>query len=181
MHDPRAMTGMAIVYATSPRGACHEQSDYFMVEMGGSSEDLDLPMTERLKDGGKAQYVARHQDWRTVCNSLVTCVYGLTTPPAYAELLSAATGEAWSLADMLHAGEKAWALKRIMNARLGWTRAEEKLPKLLLEPLPDSGQEGHVPDMDLLLREYYAARDWDLATGLPTPQKLKALELEFTL
>ncbi|HEX7975926.1 MAG TPA: aldehyde ferredoxin oxidoreductase C-terminal domain-containing protein [Anaerolineales bacterium] len=33
-HDPRAATGMALVYATSPRGACHNQSDYFFVDVG---------------------------------------------------------------------------------------------------------------------------------------------------
>ena len=33
-HDPRGASGMAIVYATSPRGACHNQSDYFLVEIG---------------------------------------------------------------------------------------------------------------------------------------------------
>ncbi len=178
MHDPRAMTGMAIVYATSPRGACHNQGDYFLVEMGNSISELDLPMTERLKDEGKAGYVARHQDWRTVCNSLVTCLFAATPPSTYVDLLRAATGEDRSLKDVLLAGERAWNLKRLFNLRLGWTRAAEKLPKLLLEPLPDGGQEGHVPDMDLLLGEYYAARGWNPATGGPTPEKAKALALE---
>ena len=50
------------------------------------------------------------------------------------------------------AGERAWNLKRAFNHRLGLTRANDKLPKLLLQSLPDGGQEGHVPDMDLLLR-----------------------------
>ncbi len=178
MHDPRAMTGMAIVYATSPRGACHNQGDYFLVEMGNSIADLDLPMTERLKDEGKAVHVARHQDWRTVCNSLVTCLFAATPPSTYVDLLRDATGEPWTLDEMMLAGERAWNLKRLFNLRLGWTRAEEKLPKLLLEPLAEGGQEGHVPDMDLLLGEYYTARGWDPATGGPTPAKALALGLD---
>ena len=32
-HDPRGASGMALVYATSPRGACHNQSDFFMVDI----------------------------------------------------------------------------------------------------------------------------------------------------
>ena len=179
MHDPRAMTGQALVYVTSPRGACHNQSDYFLVEMGNSIDELGIPMTERLEDGGKAHHVARHQDWRTVCNSLVTCFFAATPPSTYVKLLSAATGHDWSLEEMMRAGERAWNLKRAYNCRLGLTRATEKLPKLLLEPLPDGGQAGHVPDMELMLHEYYAARGWDEATGLPTPQKLAQLGLDF--
>ena len=181
MHDPRAMTGQALAYVTSPRGACHNQGDYFLVEMGNSIDDLGIPMTERLEDGGKAHHVARHQDWRTVCNSLVTCLFSATPPSTYVKLLSAATGHDWSIEEMLRAGERAWNLKRAYNCRLGLTRGTEKLPKSLLEPLPEGGQAGHVPDMELMLHEYYAARGWDEATGRPTPQKLAELGLNIQL
>jgi aldehyde:ferredoxin oxidoreductase len=80
---------------------------------------------------------------------------------------------------MLLAGERAWNLKRAYNCRLGWSRARETLPDLLLQPLPDGGQAGTVPNMALLLKEYYAARDWDEATGLPTPHKLAELGLDW--
>ncbi len=36
-HDPRGASGMALVYATSPRGACHNQSDYFLADLGRSN------------------------------------------------------------------------------------------------------------------------------------------------
>jgi len=140
--------------------------------------ELDLPMTERSRDEGKAGFVARHQDWRTVSNSLVACFYAATPPSVYVDLLRDATGEPWTLEEMMLAGERAWNLKRLLNLRLGWTRAQEKLPRLLLQPLPEGGQEGHVPDMDVLLGEYYTARGWDPATGGPTAAKLKALGLD---
>jgi aldehyde:ferredoxin oxidoreductase len=181
MHDPRAMTGQALAYVTSPRGACHNQSDYWFVEIGNSVEDLGIPMTERLEDSGKAHYVARHQDWRTVCNSLVMCVFAAIRPSTVVQLLSAATGHDWTLEEMMLAGERAWNLKRAYNCRLGLTRATEKLPRLLLEPLPDGGQAGHVPDMDLMLQEYYEARGWDPATGKPTPAKLASLGLNIEI
>lgn len=181
MHDPRAMTGQALAYVTSPRGACHNQSDYWFVEIGNSVEDLGIPMTERLEDPGKAHYVARHQDWRTVCNSLVMCVFAAVRPSTVVNLLSAATGHDWTLEEMMLAGERAWNLKRAYNCRLGLTRASEKLPRLLLEPLPDGGQAGHVPDMDSMLQEYYEARGWDPATGQPTPAKLASLGLDIEI
>jgi aldehyde:ferredoxin oxidoreductase len=181
MHDPRAATGQALAYVTSPRGACHNQSDFFLVEIGSSIDELDIPMTDRLSSEGKAAYVARHQDFRTVCNSLVVCFFAAVPPSTLVDLLSAATGHEWTLAEMMTAGERAWTLKRIYNGRLGYTRANEKLPALLLRPLPDGGQAGTVPDMETLLEEYYAARSWDQATGQPAPEKLRSLGLEFTI
>ena len=178
MHDPRAATGMALAYVTSPRGACHNQSDFFMVETGGSIDELDIPMGDRLGSDGKAVYVARHQDFRTVCNSLVMCFFAVVPPTTMVSLLSAASGRDWTLTEMMRAGERAWNLKRLLNYRLGLTRAQEKLPELLLRSLPDGGHSGATPDMDVLLREYYAARGWDLATGLPDASKLRELALE---
>ena len=179
MHDPRAHTGQALAYLTSPIGASHNHSDYFMVEMGGSMEELDIPMTDRLVDEGKAGYVARHQYWRTVCNDLVICFFAVVSQAEIADLLTAATGETWDIPRMLQAGERAWNLKRMINLRLGWSPEMAKLPHLLLQPLPDGGQEGHVPDAAAMLREYHAASGWDLETGIPTPEKLAELGLDF--
>ena len=77
------------------------------------------------------------------------------------------------------AGERAWNLKRAINCRLGLTPASEVLSKLLLQPLPDGGQEGHVPDVALLLDEYYAASGWERESGRPKAETLRRLGLEF--
>jgi aldehyde:ferredoxin oxidoreductase len=177
MHDPRGFSGQAIPYVTSPRGACHNQGDYFSIELGGSMEDLDIPMTDRFTDGGKAQYIARHQHWRTVCNSLVMCFFAVVPVQTVCDLLNAAEGGNWDIPTLIQAGERAWNLKRLYNGKLGLTRETEKLPKLLLQSLPDGGQEGHVPDMEILLQDYYAASGWDTVTGMPTQDKQKELGL----
>ncbi len=179
MHDPRAFTGQALAYVTSPRGACHNQSDFFTVELGGTMEEIGLGMTDRAASAGKAAAVARHQHWRTLCNDLVMCFFTVIAPQEVADLLSAATGVDWSVAELLKAGERGWNLKRGYNLRLGLTPAAEKLPRLLLEPLPDGGQAGAVPDMHTLLSEYYAASGWDPVTGWPTEEKLAELDLGF--
>lgn len=167
MHDPRAFSGQALVYVTAPTGANHNQGDYFMVELGGQMDELGIPMTDRFTDGGKAQYVLRHQYFRTVNHSLVTCVFASVPADELLELLNAAAGLDYDLEGMLGCGRRAWDLKRMINLRLGWTREMEKLPPLLLQSLPGSGQEGHVPDVELMLREYYAAAGWDEETGAP--------------
>jgi aldehyde:ferredoxin oxidoreductase len=79
-HDPRGVSGMALSYATSPRGACHNQSDYFFVDWGHSQEELGIQFFERHAQAEKAANVARHQDWRTVFNAMVMCIFANVEP-----------------------------------------------------------------------------------------------------
>ncbi|HMN62685.1 MAG TPA: aldehyde ferredoxin oxidoreductase C-terminal domain-containing protein, partial [Anaerolinea sp.] len=179
MHDPRAFSGQALSYLTSPRGACHNQSDFFTLELGGTVDELGLTAVDPHTDQGKAALVARHQHWRTLNNSLVYCIFAVVPPATLGELLTQASGKAWTVEEMMKSGERAWNLKRVINLRFGLNPTNEKLPKLLLQPLHDGGQQGFVPDVDLLLREYYAACDWERETGWPSQRKIAELGLDF--
>ena len=177
MHDPRAMSGMALVYATSPIGGSHNQSDYYFVESSGRIlEDLGIGATDRFESTGKAANVARHQDWRAVSASLVQCIFPNPPVKNMVEMLAAATGYDITLGNVLTYGERIWNLKRALNLKLGYAaRASEKLPELLLKPLAGGNTEGHVPELEPMLREYYTAREWDWDTGKPSRAKLLAL------
>jgi len=94
------------------------------------------------------------------------------------ELINAATGLEWSVADMLKFGERSWNIKRAINNRMGLTRQNDKLPKALLTPYLEGGSEGFVPDIDAMLSAYYQHRDWDEATGKPNRAKLNELGLD---
>jgi len=176
-HDPRGVSGMALSYATSPRGACHNQSDYFFVDWGHTHAELGIEYFPRQAGAEKAANVARHQDWRTVYNSLVMCVFANVAPQMQVDLINAACGLDWTIEDMMKAGERGWNMKRAVNNRMGLTAVNDKLPKALLEPLSTGGSEGFVPDIQGMLYSYYAARGWDLETGYPTKERLLALDL----
>lgn len=179
MHDPRAATGMAITYATSPIGGSHNQSDFFMVETSGRPiYELGIETVDRFQARDKMPSLARHQDWRTINNALVLCFF--PNPPAQelCDMLSAATGYDVTLENVLTYGERIWNLKRALNLKLGYNaRRAEKLPELILRPLSEGGTEGNVPDFELMLREYYAVRDWDWDSGRPSRAKFDALGL----
>jgi aldehyde:ferredoxin oxidoreductase len=177
-HDPRGVSGMAISYATSPRGACHNQSDYFFVDFGHSNEEIGIEFMDRHAQAEKAGNVARHQDWRSVDNAVVMCIFANVEPKEKVALLNAACGLDWSVEDMMRFGERSWNLKRALNNRLGLTRANDKLPKALLTPLPEGGSDGFVPDIEAMLAAYYQHRGWDAETGKPTREKLVELGLE---
>ena len=176
-HDPRAATGMGLVYATSPRGACHNQSDFFIVEIGGAIPEIGVEMAGWSVNAGKAQYVARHQWWRTLNNSLVMCVFANVPVMTALALVNAATGFDYSLEEFLQCGERGWALKRAINNRLGVTAANDKLPKALLTPYNEGNAAGVAPDMATMLSEYYEVQGWDPISGRPTRETLRRLAL----
>lgn len=180
-HDPRGASGMALVYATSPRGACHNQSDYFMVDIGQIEEEIGIRYHDRLGGAEKAESVARHQDYRTLLNSLVMCIFANVPATTVVDLINSACGVEWRLADMVKAGERAWNLKRVINNRLGLRSECDKLPASLLKPFPDSGRVpvGFVPDMNAMLAAYYDVRGWEPSTGFPTREKLDELGLNW--
>jgi aldehyde:ferredoxin oxidoreductase len=179
-HDPRGATGMALVYATSPLGASHNQSDYYLADIGQVEASLGLRYFDRLAGSEKAANVAIHQDWRTVSNSLVICIFANLDPVDLTALINAACGLYWGIPDLLWAGERAWNLKRVINHRLGLKRAGDDLPRAFQTPYGDDPAglpPGFTPDFQRMLEAYYQARGWDERTGIPLPQTLARLGL----
>jgi aldehyde:ferredoxin oxidoreductase len=79
-------------------------------------------------------------------------------------------------------GERINNLAKAFNVREGFGRADDTLPqRLMTETLKAGTSKGHLisqKDLDQMLAEYYSARGWDPATGIPTRKKLVALGLE---
>ncbi len=180
-HDPRGVSGIGLVYATSPRGACHNKSDYFFVDWGQADPAIGLEYFDRQAGAEKSANVARHQNWRSAFDSLELCIFANLSPESIAALVSAATGFELGVDDLLKCGERGWNFKRVINHRLGLTRQDDRLPKALLEPLPDGPIAGYVPDIQGMLAAYYLARGWDPDSGQPTPQKFAELDLAWVL
>ena len=157
-HDPRGVSGMALSYATSPRGACHNQSDYFFMDWGRTQAEIGLEYFSRHDGAEKSANVARHQDWRTVYNAMVMCLFADVPPQMQVNLINSACGYQWTVSDMMAAGERGWNMKRAVNNRLGLTAANDKLPRQLLEPYASGGSAGYVPDIQAMLQAYYQAR-----------------------
>ncbi len=181
-HDPRGASGMAIVYATSPRGACHNQSDYFLADIGQVETIIGLENYSRLGGSEKSANIARHQDWRTIFNSLVLCFFANIPPENVVALVNAVCGLDWSLRELMLAGERGWNLKRVINNRLGLTSKNDRLPSVFLKPFEDASEDArYVPDFEAMLHCYYLARGWDAQTGYPTRETLNRLDLNWVI
>jgi aldehyde:ferredoxin oxidoreductase len=173
MHEPRAYLGMAVTYALSPRGACHMEGDMFSLDLGQSNvEEVGLVPGERHDNtAGKGRSAARMQAWRNLYNSLPLCQFENPGVQPLLAAINAATG--WDLAadDLMALGKRIVNIKRLLNFKLGMTKANDRLPELLLKPLKEGGAAGIVPDMPALLAGAYAEFGWDAETGRP-PEEL---------
>jgi aldehyde:ferredoxin oxidoreductase len=174
-HDPRGASGMALVYATSPRGACHNKSDYFLVDWGQTFETVGVNYFLRQAGAEKAENVARHQNYRTIFDALVLCIFSNIPVEMILDLTNYATGFDFSIDELIAVGERSWNLKRCINIRLGLKKANDKLPKDLLTPLSDGGAAGYKIPFEEMINAYYDARDWDKRTGIPSHAKLDEL------
>jgi aldehyde:ferredoxin oxidoreductase len=177
MHDPRAFSAMGLVYATSPRGACHNRGDYHTVEIGMGNPELELVPGDPFASD-KAVPVVTTQNWRAFTDSLGLCHFAIMPLQEVLDMTEAASGLHLSADDMLLAGERIFQLQRLLTCRLGSGAEEDRLPDILMRPLPDGEAEGRVPDMKSMLGEYYTLRGWDPISGKPSPERLRSLGME---
>ena len=182
MHDSRSFSGMAPIYALSPRGACHLQGDMYGVDTGqGAPVELGIIPGERFDNSReKGQISARAQAWRSVYNALIVCHFMNPGAELILKGLNAATGWNYGLEELLVAGKRIFTLKRIINHRLGSNIQDDRIPEFMLKPLPEGGTLGFIPDLDPLLKGAYQEHGWDEITGKPTPGTIKGLDLGFT-
>ncbi len=173
MHDSRAFHSMGLVYATSPRGADHNKSDGYQIDGGVGHFDLGLNADDRWGDE-KAAMVEKSQNFRALTDSIGICHFAMIPFTMLVDMINASTGWDTDMDELLRAGERIFQLQRALSCRLGISAEDDALPELIMRPIPDSGQEGHVPNMEKMLPEYYALRDWKVS-GKPSKKRLESL------
>jgi aldehyde:ferredoxin oxidoreductase len=77
--------------------------------------------------------------------------------------------------ELVSIGERISNLERLFNLKAGFTKADDTLPKRLLEE--PGGPKGDVCRLNEMLPEYYQLRGWD-ENGVPTTDKMSGLGLE---
>ena len=172
---------MAANYVTASRGACHlEAISYWRgvgIEWPGWQEGEAQEWIDRKRFDSTigAQVAVDFQNFMTTYNPLGLCKFitkGSFTPAQTAELVNKAMNWTWSGQDVLDAGARLFNFKRVINNRLGIDRNDDVLPiRLATEARPTGSAAGVLPDMDLMLRDYYRLRRWD-ENGAPTRDAL---------
>ncbi|MBN2025208.1 MAG: aldehyde ferredoxin oxidoreductase family protein [Actinobacteria bacterium] len=139
MHDPRALWSMGLGYATSIRGACHNRDTNLGLEMGMDDlEEIGFPRTRPLRREGKAAMTIHSQAIASICDSAVICIFAWkgtgSTLAILRDMLNAVTGYHLSLDEMLEIGNRIWYLKRAIGNLCGTGRADDEVPRRIVEP-----------------------------------------------
>jgi aldehyde:ferredoxin oxidoreductase len=177
MHEGRAFHGLAVSYATGPRGACHLKGDYYNVDLGNMVAEYGILPSDRHSSDGKGESAAKFQSLKDLFDALTLCKFAPLTPTTISEFLSAITGWTCTPESLLVAGDRSLNIKRAISSKLGLTREHDRLPEICMRPLDEGTSADLVPDMDKMLREYYEYRSWDWETGRPSKDKLLELGL----
>jgi aldehyde:ferredoxin oxidoreductase len=190
--DPRSIKAYALGNAVASRGADHLRSEPWFEFSGDAEEGVRrfgvAESAFRLEWKGKGRVVKHFEEMAAVCDSLGVCKNTYNNMEVLdwdetAELLDAATGWGLSGEDVREAGERIVNLERLFIAREGITRADDTLPRRFLEePLgpEESPSAGAVVELEPMLDEYYEARGWDVASGLPLEETLRGLGLSLS-
>jgi aldehyde:ferredoxin oxidoreductase len=177
--DPRGGYGLALAYAVSTRGGCHQRAYPI------SHEVLRKPVaTDRFTFSGKARIIKLAEDALAACDSMNACrlIFLAAGLEEYAKALTAVTGQDWSVQSLLEVGERTTVNERRMNAENGFDSTDDDLPERFFTEPGTSGGGVDVPPIDReefleARRNYYTVRGLD-ENGDPTTETLQRLGLD---
>lgn len=166
------------------RGCTKEEVGRLVESIVGEKE------AELFKSGdpkGWCKLTVRGSHWVCAIESLGLCRritsimdQNITEPGITARMVSAATGQVFAFEDLELIGERIVNLQRMIDARLGISRQQDKFPEYFYhaknERMPSLSKRDEQIIQEVM-DYYYALRDWDLETGLPSRRKSDALGL----
>lgn len=175
----RCLKTAALSYAVSFRGADHNRSSAYAIDLKGK--------VNRLKaEKGRGKLVKDLEDTFALLDSFIVCKNARGSfykeLEDMAKLYSLVTGSDMTVGELSSASERIMTLARLINLREGLSRKDDTLPwKVMNEPIPDEGPvKGAIvtqDELDLMLDDYYQARGWTLE-GVPTTAKLRELGMD---
>jgi aldehyde:ferredoxin oxidoreductase len=179
-YESRRAPAMLLSYMTSDIGAHHRPSWAVTHDLATGRDSVE----------GKAEKVIELQHTRPLFDTLGVCRLPwieMQVPVSdYAEAYRKATGIDYSEEELLGISEKIWNLTRMFWVREvpGFGRAYDFPPaRIYEEKLKGGSTDGGILERDkveALLDDYYSLRGWT-EDGVPTPEKLKSLGLDWVI
>jgi aldehyde:ferredoxin oxidoreductase len=178
-HSARGMPGLALAYATGPRGASHHD---------GRPTGERTGLVKRDTIEGKGEYTVRINHLNILTDSMILChlpesIWGpLDVSEILVRAINNTTGMDLTLEGTRKTAERIWNLIRAFSVREGYRREHDRLaPRFMEEPIKTGPSRNMVISrkmLDYMLDQYYEFRGWDKQTGIPLREKLIELDLE---
>jgi aldehyde:ferredoxin oxidoreductase len=192
-HMPQVKRSLALIYAVNPFGADHQSSEHDpYYEEGVAQFNLDRlkemglgePQPARSLTPEKVRFAFLSQCFYSMMDTLTLCqfVYGPTWclygPNDTVNMVKAVTGWDVTLDELMQLGHRRIALMRTFNAREGFDRKDDSLPKKFYQPLvgtgPSAGVALDLMEIEVALDEYYKLAGFT-NQGTPTSETLSQL------
>jgi aldehyde:ferredoxin oxidoreductase len=194
-HMPQTKRSLALIYAVNPFGADHQSHEHDpsyrsfperMAEIGLMNNHPDQIADDRVLTEEKVHYALITQYLYSALDSVGICqfVFG----PAWqlygandlAQVVQVVTGWDVTVEELLSLGERRLNMMRAFNAREGYGREADRLPKKLEQALSGGKTEGvfiDLADIERAKEWYYARAGWDVISGIPKKDTLERLGL----
>jgi aldehyde:ferredoxin oxidoreductase len=193
-HMPQAKRSLALIYAVNPFGADHQSSEHDWMIEEGMATDLYMNrlalmgMPDKLPDmslgPAKVKFAYLTEVFYSMLDTLVLCqfVWGpawtLYGPQETADMVKAVTGWDVTIDELMQVGARRLNLMRMFNAREGFDRKQDKLPKKFFKALKGTGPTAGIAlsheEFESALDEYYRLAGWT-PDGIPTSPTLEKL------
>ena len=189
---PQVKRSLALIYSVNPFGADHQSHEHDsnyskylkrMAEIGLTNADKASDLNKEIvRYSLIGQYTYSCLDSLNMCQFVFGPAWQLYSMDQLKDALNAVTGWGVSVDDLLRVGERRLNMLRAFNAREGYDRKDDVLPKKLTRPLKGGASDGYLLTEEEVERAkdwYYKEAGWDIASGIPTRAKLKELNLDW--
>ena len=192
-HMAQVKPSQALMYAACPIGGDHmsAEHDWFLNEKDDDCRGLGIFGSGDASSTNlaKARMTAYSQHYYSLLDTLTLCMFvwgpgSLFSYRDLEDLLHHTTGWKVTFWELMKVGERKTNMLKQINARRGFSRADDLLPERLYQPLPDGPAQGKCVDRERfaeMLDHYYELMGWDKATGNPSVSKLVELGLDWAI
>ncbi len=194
-HEPRGKVAVGLGFAVSEIGADHLvsihdtllQNPASVSFKGAQALGINNALPARLLNDEKVSQYFLFENWVSLGKVLGLCYFG-PAPRSFMQAcdvvaaVQAASGWEIDLNELLKIGERATNLARMFNVREGFTRADDRLPERMFQPLKGGALTGVAyprEEFEQALTHLYRLKGWDPGTAAPTRTQLEKLGLEF--
>ena len=184
MHDSRLDPGYAITYPCEPTPGRHTIASYQDIDLrSGRKQFPEARRMAKQAAGKQDKKVALHTAtsiYAQIINCTGLCLLGADSIDyPMVDYLNAVTGWDLSADDYFKTGKRILALRKAFNVREGIRPEDTRLhDRALGRPAQTKGPlKGKSIDAEPLQETFYRLLGFDPATGGPTPETLKELEI----
>ena len=160
-YDVRSLKTFAMSMAVGTRGACHNRSLAYELDIKGDVDRFTL-------EPGRGALAMEKETFACVLDCLVLCKFLRNSfddfYPDVARIYTVTTGIELTGEELREVGVRVVNLKKAFNIREGWVKADDWMPpRVMQDPIPSGPGKGTYikpEELHMAIDDYYQARGW---------------------